>query len=209
MYCSRLLDAEDEAATIMSIPYIISACLSPILGGLVDRFGMRAVVATIAPAVLVVVHSLLGSTDCNPIGPLVGQGLAYSGFAAVLWPSVPLVVEAKYIGLGYGITTSVQNGGLAAFPLIIASIYSSSGHTYIPNVEYFFVGLACLGVLVGIYLNLYDCTHGGLFNSAGPRRASSENGTDGDEEQSSKNRTIAAITPPRKISSEIVVDARR
>lgn len=34
----------------------------------------------------------------TPVAPLVGQGLAYSGFAAVLWPSVPLVVEKRLIG---------------------------------------------------------------------------------------------------------------
>ena len=142
----------------------------------------------------------------------------------MLWPSVPLVVEAKYIGLGYGITTSVQNGGLAAFPLIIASIYSSSGNTYIPNVEYFFVGLACLGVLVGVYLNLYDCTHGNVFNSAGQKAAAAdEDGSRGDSvdrkskameeaEAAEKARTFNVMTsssPTRTISREVCIDARR
>ena len=40
----------------MSIPYIISAVLSPVLGGVVDRFAMRPIIATIAPLVLVIVH---------------------------------------------------------------------------------------------------------------------------------------------------------
>jgi MFS family permease len=103
----------------MSIPYIISAVLSPFLGAFVDKFGMRAIVATIAPATLIIVHAVLGYSVVDPIGPLVGQGLAYSAFAAVLWPSVPLVCEQKFIGLGYGIVTSVQNIGLAVFPVII------------------------------------------------------------------------------------------
>lgn len=148
----------------MSIPYIISACLSPFLGGFVDRFGMRAIIATIAPAVLIIVHSLLAVSSVSPIGPMVGQGIAYSAFAAVIWPSVPIVVQMKFIGLGYGVITSVQNGGLAFFPLIVAAIYQSSGDEYIPKVEYFFVSLACLGVVVGIFLNIYDLSHGNIFN---------------------------------------------
>lgn len=166
-YCTRLTDGERQAATIMSIPYIISACLSPVLGGIVDRVGLRAVVATIAPAVLVIVHLFLGTSNVNPVGPLVGQGLAYSGFAAVLWPSVPLVVPEKYIGFGFGIVTAIQNAGLASFPPIISTIYSAANDHYIPKVEYFFVSLASLGVLVGLYLNYYDFTHGSVLNGFG------------------------------------------
>jgi MFS family permease len=164
-YCNRQEDAFLQANTIMSIPYIISACLSPILGGFVDRYGMRAIIATVAPAVLVVVHLLMGFTDISAVGPMVGQGLAYAGFAAVLWPSVPLVVERKLTGLGYGVMTSIQNLGLAIFPLIIAAIYTDSNSEYIPNVEIFFVSLAVLGVLVGIYLNIYDLSHNNVFNA--------------------------------------------
>ena len=164
-FCNRQDDAILQASTIMSIPYIISACMSPVLGGFVDRFGLRAVIATIAPGSLIVVHSIMGATHWNPIGPMVGQGLAYSGFAAVLWPSIPLVVPAKYTGLGYGVVTAIQNGGLALFPLMIAAIYSSSNDHYIPNVEYFFVALAVLGTVVGFYLNYYDYKNDSIFNS--------------------------------------------
>ena len=155
-YCKRQTDAQAEAGTIMSIPYIISACLSPILGGFVDRFGMRAVIATIAPLMLVIVHLFLGFTSVSPVGPLVGQGLAYSGFAAVLWPSIAMVVDQRLVGLAYGIVVSIQNMGLAAFPLIIAAIYTDNGDKYIPNVEVFFVVLAWIGVIIGLYLNFYD-----------------------------------------------------
>lgn len=237
-----------EASKVMSIPYIISACLSPVLGGFVDRFGYRAVIATVAPLVLVLVHGLMGFSRVDPVGPLVGQGLAYrwggrhvcvysvvyarlshifllsilpvltspgahltstyslplslflsvppflshshsqthsqstinnptinnqqsiiqqptpnSAFAAVLWPSVPLVVQQRYIGLGYGVVTSIQNGGLAAFPLIVSAIDTSTGG-YIPSVEVFFVTLACLGVAVGVALNVWDGHNGNVFN---------------------------------------------
>lgn len=155
-YCSRQSSAQVQTGTIMSIPYIISATLSPFLGGFVDRFGMRAIIATIAPLVLVMVHSFMAYSSCTPVGPLVGQGLAYSGFASVVWPSVAMVVEDRLVGLGYGIVVSIQNIGLAIFPVIIAQIYTDADNHYIPNVEMFFVGLAAAGTLIGIYLNFYD-----------------------------------------------------
>lgn len=78
-FCNRLSTSESQAAVIMSIPYIISAVMSPILGFAVDKVGLRAIIASIAPMLLVVVHSLLGLTKVSPVGPLVGQGLAYTG----------------------------------------------------------------------------------------------------------------------------------
>jgi hypothetical protein len=114
------------------------------------------VIATIAPLVLMIVHIFLGYTKVSPVGPLVGQGLAYSGFAAVLWPSIAMVVDQNLVGLAYGIVVSIQNMGLASFPLIIAAIYADNGNKYIPNVELFFIVCAWIGVMIGLYLNFYD-----------------------------------------------------
>ena len=72
-YCNSLSDAEKQAALIMSIPYIISGTLAPFLGLIVDRFGMRAIIITLSPVCILIVHSLLGFTDVSPVGPLVGQ----------------------------------------------------------------------------------------------------------------------------------------
>jgi hypothetical protein len=132
---------------------------------------------------------------------MVGQGIAYAGFAAVIWPSIPLVIPAHFIGLGYGVTTSIQNAGLAAFPLIIASIYSGSNNQYIPNVEYFFVGLAVLGAVIGVYLNYYDSHHDSLFNSP----------TKGDRAQSkdlSRDRAVS-FTPHERVHRALSNDGVR
>ncbi len=48
---------------------------------------------------------------------------SFSAFAAVLWPSVPFTVPEDRVGVAYGLTTAIQNGGLALFPLLAAAIY--------------------------------------------------------------------------------------
>jgi MFS family permease len=166
-FCHRQDDATVKATQVMSIPYIISACLSPVLGKVVDNFGRRAIIATAAPILLIAVHTSLGYSDVTPELPLAGQGIAYAGFAAVLWPSVPLVVEKRLTGLAYGVCTSIQNIGLACFPLIVATIYSDNNDEYIPYVEVFFVSLAVLGTVVGFYMNYYDAKHDNVFNRIG------------------------------------------
>jgi MFS family permease len=130
-YCSALTKGESKASVIMSIPYIISAVLSPFVGLAVDLYGFRAVIAALAPAMIVVVHLLLGYSKVDPVGPLVGQGLAYTGFASVLWPAVPLVVDDSLVGLAFGVVTSLQNLSCAIIPLIVASIYTDSGDKYV------------------------------------------------------------------------------
>ncbi|GMH95609.1 hypothetical protein TrST_g6790 [Triparma strigata] len=164
-YCDAYSDATKTSDSVMSIPYFISAGLSPLLGFLVDRIGYRAVVASLAPCMLVWVHLTLGFESGSPIAPLIGQGVAYSLFAAVLWPSVPFSVEAKSVGTAYGLITAIQNFGLAVFPLIVSQLKSANGGLYLPNCEVFFTGCAAAGVLVGALLNIFDARRGGKLNS--------------------------------------------
>lgn len=163
-YCDRLTHAESVASVVMSIPYIISAVLSPIFGFFIDRFGMRAIIATLAPLILIVVHALLGYTSITPVGLLVGQGLAYTGFASVLWPSIPLVVEEHITGLGFGIVMSVNNLASALVPIIVSQIYMDSGDKYVPNVELLFVAFGSLGVVLGLYMNWFDFHNHNVLN---------------------------------------------
>lgn len=155
-FCSRLASSQKQAALIMSIPYIISSVLSPIVGIGVDLYGMRAAIATFAPISLIAVHIYLAYTRVSPIGPLVGQGLAYTGFASVLWPAIPLVVEERFTGLAFGIATAFLNLACAVFPIIIAGIFNNAGDKYIPKVEVLFIYLAVIGSIVGLYCNFYD-----------------------------------------------------
>jgi MFS family permease len=87
-YCKGELDAEKTVAVIFSIPFFISAFASPFLGGSVDLVGGRAYICLASACMLAAVHALLGFTDVTPYALMSGQGIAYSMFAAALWPSV-------------------------------------------------------------------------------------------------------------------------
>lgn len=181
-YCSKQNAATEHAGKVMSIPYLISAISSPPLGFLVDKIGRRATIAALASFLLFIVHFTLAVSQASPILPLVGQGIAYSFYVAVIWPSVPLTVEKRYTGTAFGVITSVQNIGLSIFPLIIAAIYSASGNRYIPNVELFFTTCAGVGVLLGLILNRLDHRHGGKLNGTTiDEREVDENRDEGDE----------------------------
>mmetsp|Transcript_10852 Transcript_10852/g.23980 ORF Transcript_10852/g.23980 Transcript_10852/m.23980 type:complete len:664 (+) Transcript_10852:70-2061(+) len=165
-YCTKQHEATEHAGKVMSIPYLISAMSSPPLDHLVDRYGRRAQIAVVSSSLLFMVHLTLALSSSSPIGPMLGQGIAYSLYAAVLWPSVPLTVPKQYTGTAFGVITSIQNIGLALFPLLIAAIYDGSGGRYIPNVEFFFMSCAAAGVVVGIFMNRVDRRYGDKLNGA-------------------------------------------
>jgi len=164
-YCDALKTATETAGRTMSIPYFISAALSPPLGHLVDKIGRRAIVASFAPLMLVAVHLTLALSNLSPILPLVGQGVAYSLFAAVIWPSVPLTVDERLTGTAFGVITAIQNLGLTIFPLVVAYLYKVARGKYIPSVEIFFSTCALFGVVIGILLNVMDARRGGKLNA--------------------------------------------
>lgn len=152
-YCDDEKKGVKQANYLLSIPYLLSAILSPFLGGVIDATGGRAFVCLASGLILVLVHALLGYSSVTAYVPLVGQGVAYSMFAAALWPSVPYLVPEKSVGIAYGVVTSVQNVGLAGIPLLVSVVYSASGNLYIPNVEGLFVIFAIGGSVSALGLN--------------------------------------------------------
>jgi nitrate/nitrite transporter NarK len=147
-----------------SIPFFISACTSPFLGGIVDRWGKRAILLTVSAACLSFAHILLAFFTINPALALSIIGLSYAVYAAAIWPSVPFVVEEHQLGTAYGVVTAVQNGGLAAFPIVVGAIKDAAGsYKY---VSLFFASVGAAGVLVGLFLNVIDRRNGDVLNRA-------------------------------------------
>eukprot|EP00586_Coscinodiscus_wailesii_P020976 CAMPEP_0172492460 /NCGR_PEP_ID=MMETSP1066-20121228/23628_1 /TAXON_ID=671091 /ORGANISM="Coscinodiscus wailesii, Strain CCMP2513" /LENGTH=423 /DNA_ID=CAMNT_0013262113 /DNA_START=682 /DNA_END=1953 /DNA_ORIENTATION=+ len=166
-YCAAQNAAIEKAGVVMSTPYLMSTVLLPFLGLMVDKIGYRAIISTIAPVLFLIAHLVLGLQHpaASAVGPLIGQGLAYSLFAAIFWTSVPLTVEERLTGTAYGVIYSAMNVGYALFPMIIAGIYNAAGGKYIPGVEFFFVACAILGLIFGVFLNMYDGLYGRKLNA--------------------------------------------
>ena len=53
-------------------------------------------------------------------------GLAFSLVPASMWPSIPKIVEERFLGSAYGLTFWIQNIGLLAVPILIGWALSAS-----------------------------------------------------------------------------------
>ncbi|KAL4501214.1 hypothetical protein ABPG73_013952 [Tetrahymena malaccensis] len=168
---------EDNAPNFMSIPYFMSAGLTPFVGLLVDRIGKRGYILIGASCIMVIAHftmlvvpqsdtaSTTGYTSYYFIIPFILFGIFYSLYAAVLWPCVPLVCESKIVGTAFGITNCIQNGGLAVAPLITAAIISNTtkdnGYFY-DQIFFICIGLVC--VVINVLIFIVDKRKGGRLN---------------------------------------------
>ena len=103
---------------------------------------------TVAAVILFGVHLTIRLSSAIPYWPLFFQGLAYAMYAAALWPAIGASVKKDEGGMAYGLTTAMQNIGLAMFPILVAGLRSKYGNY--DGVELLFVGLACAGICLGV-----------------------------------------------------------
>jgi MFS family permease len=92
----------EDANTVNSIVYIISAVASPLLGLLVDKTGRNVMWVFVSIIVTIFAHGLLAFTFLNPYIGMAVMGVSYSMLASSLWPLVALIVPEYQLGTAYG-----------------------------------------------------------------------------------------------------------
>ena len=93
-----------------------SMVLAPFFGQLVDRFGRRASIMVVGSLLMIPAFLTMAFTMVAPALPMIVLGAAFVMVPAAMWPSIPLIVEKNRVGTAFGLTTTVQNIGLALFP---------------------------------------------------------------------------------------------
>ena len=112
----------NEASTLASIFQFACAGFSPFTGGVVDKFGRSVYWLISAVGGFTLIHLLFLVTAPPPLFMMIFMGFMYSILAASLWPAIPYVVAPASVGLAYGALNSMQNAGLAIFPLASGAI---------------------------------------------------------------------------------------
>lgn len=190
--------ARKQAGIYMSIPFFMGAVLIPIFGLIIDNFGKRTFFALLSGIMCMLSFVLFYVME--PIIPLIILGLSYSIFASMIWAAVSISVRNKEkVGLAYGITTSIQNCGLAIFPIIVASIYANSGgYMYCLM---FFASLGFISLGFGLWIIFENNYHyEGLLDKT---KFEDENETRTIEIQSSSNSNDITKVTEEKNDDEI------
>ena len=140
--------AREKAGVFMGIPFFISAIMVPIFGYIIDKYGKRAFL-TLLSGILCVI-SFICLYLFYPVFPLILLGVTYSLFAAVIWPSISIVVNQNDIGFAYGVTTALQNLGMAVNPVIVAGILIHTNNYYCCLTYFGLFGLTAIALGVAL-----------------------------------------------------------
>jgi len=152
---------KNTAGTLYSVPYFMSAGLSPVLGYVIDKIGKRALFITTS-SILVSFACFFSAVLPNYtspnficLGPEILIGFGYSIYASALWSSIPYIVQPRTIGSAFGMVTSMQAIGLSIAPLVTGVLLGKYPDNYTP--VYMFLGsLSTIGVFFNIWLYIDD-----------------------------------------------------
>ena len=112
----------EEAAGLFSWFPIGAMFLTPFLGAFLDKKGKGASMLVLGSILMITCHlvfALVPLTKPIAYAAIILLGVSFSLVPAALWPSVPKLVEERYLGSAYSVIFWIQNIGLMAFPIII------------------------------------------------------------------------------------------
>lgn len=152
------------AQGVTSIIIAASMVLAPFAGNFVDRLGRRATLMIVGSLLMVPAHLLMGLTHLSPVLPMIVLGAAFVLVPACIWPSVPLIVDARCVGTAFGLMTAVQNMGLGAFPYANGALRDAT-HGYTAS-QIMFATLGFCGLIFSFLLLRADHREGGRLERA-------------------------------------------
>jgi MFS family permease len=155
------------APGITSIVIFASMVFAPFAGGLVDKLGRRATLMIVGSLILIPSHLIMGLTRIYPAWPMIALGAAFVLVPAAMWPTIPLIVPKDKVGTAFGLTTMIQNIGLALFPFLNGKLRDLTGGYTASSVM--FAGLGIVGLVFAILLKRADSREGGALEQ--PARA--------------------------------------
>ena len=152
------------AQGVTSIIIAASMVLAPFAGNFVDRVGRRASLMILGSLLIVPAHLLLGLTTISPVTSMIVLGAAFVLVPACIWPSVPLIVDARLTGTAFGLMTAIQNLGLATYPVVNGALRDAT-HGYTAS-QVMFGALGFCGLIFSILLLRADRREGNRLEQA-------------------------------------------
>lgn len=103
--------------------------LTPIIGYFLDSRGKGATLMIFGAALMTLAHltfALVPLTTGIAVLSIIVLGIAFSLVPASMWPSVPKIVEERYLGSAYALVFWIQNIGLMFFPWLIGVVLEAA-----------------------------------------------------------------------------------
>ena len=147
----------ESAGQMNSHVFLAAIFATPAFGLLVDRIGRRSVAMAFGSLLLFAVFPTLLYTRWDLWISTVLIGVAFSLVPAVLWASVPYLVESQRLGTALGLMTLLQNVGLFAVNIAAGALNdwahaSAANPTGYEPMLWLFAGLSLAGLIFSALL---------------------------------------------------------
>jgi Na+/melibiose symporter-like transporter len=180
MLSSKLDIPVDKASNLFSFFPIGAMILTPFIGLYLDVKGKGASIMLYGAILMTISHlifALAPGENFNyyvALGTIVILGTAFSLVPASMWPSLPKIVEDRYLGTAFGCIFWVQNIGLMLVPGLIGMALSKSNPgvaeqiaANVPGAAYnylvpelIFTGFGVAAIFLALFLRRVDAKHG-------------------------------------------------
>lgn len=111
--------------------------LTPLFGGIYDKYGKGATIMIIGSLILILVHSVLAIPGLTlwwvAAVMVIILGIGFSLVPSAMWPSVPKIIPEKQLGTAYAVIFYIQNIGLMFVPLILGFVLNATNPDVSPN----------------------------------------------------------------------------
>ncbi|MBE9483612.1 MAG: MFS transporter [Bacteroidetes bacterium] len=111
--------------------------LTPVFGGIYDKFGKGATIMIIGSVILIFVHGVLFipsiTTWWVAAVMVIILGIGFSLVPSAMWPSVPKIIPEKQLGTAYAVIFWIQNIGLLFIPLLLGVVLNATNPDVSPN----------------------------------------------------------------------------
>ena len=164
--------SETQASDIFRWFPVGAAALTPLLGYYLDRKGKGASMLILGAILMIVCHLTFAfvvpatKSELITYSAIVVLGISFSLVPAALWPSVPKIMDKRFLGSAYSLIFWVQNIGLAFVPILIGKVitWSNPGVTDPMQYDYTlpmccFASLGVLALIFGIILKAMNTVH--------------------------------------------------
>jgi hypothetical protein len=125
------------AGTIPGLLPLGTMFLTPLFGGIYDKYGKGATIMIIGAMILILVHGVLAIPSLNvwwiATVMVIVLGIGFSLVPSAMWPSVPKIIPEKQLGTAYAVIFWIQNIGLLFIPLILGNVLNATNPDVSPN----------------------------------------------------------------------------
>jgi MFS family permease len=117
----------ERAGQLNGYVFLAAIFATPLFGLMVDRIGRRSIAMFLGSLLLLAVFPTLLYTEWDLWVSTVMIGIAFSLVPAVLWASVPYLVDSHRLGTALGLMTMLQNVGLTVVNLAAGALNDWAG----------------------------------------------------------------------------------